>query len=58
VIEGALPHGGVDLRVAAVSKATADLELCNEAQITRSTAITALGIDLNTVKIPVKMGKK
>jgi hypothetical protein len=58
VSAGTIAGSAMTFRVAAVSKATADVELCNEAKITRSTAITALGIDLNTVKIPVKMGKK
>jgi hypothetical protein len=58
VSAGTIAGSAMTFRVAAVSKATTDVELCNEAKITRSTAITALGIDLNTVKIPVKMGKK
>jgi hypothetical protein len=58
VSSGTIAGSAMTFRVAAVSKPTVDVELCNEAQITRSTAITALGIGLNTVKIPVEMGKK
>lgn len=44
--------------VAALNKPSVDSALCGGAQFTRSMAVTALGIDLNTVKAPVNMGKK
>ena len=55
---GKVAGANLTFRVAAVSKASVEPELCNDAKITRSVGIPALGIDLNTVKVPVKIGKK
>ncbi len=55
---GKVAGANLTFRVAAVSKASVEPELCNDAKITRSVGISALGIDLNTVKVPVKIGKK
>ncbi len=48
----------VTFQAVALTKPSVDPELCGASQITRSVAVTALGIDLNTVKTPVKIGKK
>lgn len=42
----------------ALTKPSIDPEFCGASQITRSVSVTTLGIDLNTVKTPVKIGKK
>ena len=48
----------VTFQAVALSKPSVDPEFCGASQITRSVAVNALGIDLNTVKTPVKIGKK
>lgn len=48
----------VTFQAVALTKPSVDPEFCGAAQITRSVAVNALGIDLNTVKTPVKIGKK
>ena len=55
---GRISGSVVTFGVAALNKPSVDAGLCGGAQITRSTAVTALGIDLNTVKTPVNLGKK
>ena len=48
----------VTFQAVALNKPSIDPEFCGAAQITRSVSVTTLGIDLNTVKTPVKIGKK
>lgn len=48
----------VTFQAVALTKPSVDPEFCGASQITRSVAVNALGIDLNTVKTPVKIGKK
>jgi hypothetical protein len=48
----------VTFQAVALTKPSVDPELCGASQITRSVSVTTLGIDLNTVKTPVKIGKK
>lgn len=48
----------VTFQAVALSKPSIDPEFCAASQITRSVSVNALGIDLNTVKTPVKIGKK
>jgi hypothetical protein len=48
----------VTFQAVALNKPSVDPELCGASQITRSVSVTTLGIDLNTVKAPVKIGRK
>ncbi len=48
----------VTFQAVALTKPSVDPEFCGASQITRSVAVNALGIELNTVKTPVKIGKK
>jgi hypothetical protein len=48
----------VTFQAVALNKPSIDPEFCGASQITRSVSVTTLGIDLNTVKTPVKIGRK
>lgn len=48
----------VTFQAVALNKPSIDPEFCGASQITRSVSVTTLGIDLNTVKTPIKIGKK
>ena len=58
VSQGRISGSTITFGVAAMNKPAADLALCGGAQITRTLAVTALGLDMNTVKTGVNMGKK
>lgn len=55
---GRISGSVVTFGVAALNKPSIDAGLCSGAQITRTVAVSALGIDLNTVKTPVNLGKR
>jgi hypothetical protein len=55
---GRISGSVISFGVAAVTKPSVDAGLCADVQVTRSMAVNALGIDLNTVKTPVDLGKK